>query len=327
MIDLTTKYLGLTLKNPILVGSCGLTNTVSSIRELADNNAGGVVLKSLFEEQIEAELEVNIDHYTTDYPDAFEYVKGYTRDNAVEKYLDLISDAKKEVDIPVIASINCVSASEWVTFAKGVEKAGADALEINVSLLPSDPRVRCEDHEKLYFAILDKLSKQLEIPLVLKMSRYSPALTNLIHRLSWTGNVDGFVLFNRYYRPDINIDKLEVNQASIFSSPAEMTESLRWIALLAEEVKADLVASTGVHDGAGAIKQLLAGATAVQVVSALYLNGAEQLGTILAELQEWMKEKSYTNLAQFRGQLSSTKLENPADFERIQFMRQYGQIV
>jgi dihydroorotate dehydrogenase (fumarate) len=329
MKDLSTKYLGLELKNPVIVGSCGLTSSVKKIRELADNNAGAVVLKSLFEEQIEAELASNMDSYHTDYPDAFDYVRGYTRGNAVEEYLSLIADAKAEVDIPVIASINCVSSSEWTTFAESIEKAGADALELNVSLLPSDPKKKGEETEKLYFEILEKVSRKVSIPVALKMSRYSAGLANLVSRLAWStdNNVAGFVLFNRYYRPDININTMALSPAPVFSTPEEITESLRWIGLLSGRVEKDFAASTGIHDSDAVIKQLLAGAAAVQVVSTVYKNGAGRIGEILQGLEKWMEEKSFNSLNEFRGKLSYKNAENPAAFERIQFMKQYGGIV
>lgn len=326
MKDLSTQYLGLTLPSPIIVGSCGLTKTVDSIRLLAENGAGAVVLKSLFEEQIEAELSSNLESYQADYPDAIDYIRNYTRENALGEYLDLISDAKKVVDIPIIASVNCVSGSEWVAFAKSVEKAGADAIELNVSLLPSDPRQTSQDNEKKYFEIIDRVSAMITIPLAVKMSSYSSALANLIARLSWTGKVAGFVLFNRYYRPDIDIKQLVVTKADIFSTPAEMVESLRWIALLSGQIDKDFAASTGVHDAEGLIKQLLAGAAAVQMVSALYKIGPGHIATSLQALAGWMDEKGYERLTDFRGLLSSKNIANPAAFERIQFMKQFGGI-
>lgn len=329
MKDLSTTYLGLELKNPVIVGSCGLTNSVEKIRELAENKAGAVVLKSLFEEQIEAELTSNLQSYLSDYPDAFDYIRGYTRGNAVDDYLTLIADAKKAVDIPVIASVNCVSGSEWVNFAESVEKAGADALELNISLLPSDQKKRSEETEKLYFEILHKVSTRVTIPIALKMSRYSAGLANLISRLAWSTDhkVAGFVLFNRYYRPDINIDTIELSRADVFSTPAEITESLRWIGLLSSSVKKDFAASTGVHDSEAVIKQLLAGAAAVQVVSTIYKSGSGKIQEILAGLEKWMEEKSFDRLSDFRGRLSHDNAGNPAGYERIQFMKQFAGIV
>jgi dihydroorotate dehydrogenase (fumarate) len=252
-------------------------------------------------------------------PDAFDL---YT----LEEYLDLIADAKKAVDIPIIASINCVSAKEWVSYATRMEKAGADAIELNVSLLPSDPNLTCQASEKQYFDIIEKVSGMISIPLALKMSQYSSALGNLLARLSWTGKVGGFVLFNRYARPDVDIKRMAVTKADIFSTTTEMTESLRWIALLSPTIDRDFVASTGVHDGQGVIKQLLVGAAAVQVVTALYKNGAGQIDVMLQELDAWMQEKGFGRITDFRGSLSHRQAGNPAAFERIQFMKQFGGI-
>jgi dihydroorotate dehydrogenase (fumarate) len=324
MKDLTTRYLGLALKNPLIVGSCGFTNSVEKIRELAENGAGAVVLKSLFEEQIQAELAENLESYTADYPGATDYIRAYTRGNEMDAYLKLIAGAKKAVDIPVIASINCVSASEWVAFAKSVEQHGADALELNISLLPSDPRMTCEASEKKYVEIINSVSEMISIPIALKMSQYSSALANLVQRLSWTDKVSGFVLFNRYYTPDIDISKLVVKSADLLSTPEEGCGPLRWVALLSGLIEKDLVASTGIHDSAGVVKQLLAGATAVQVVSTIYRNGTGQLARILKGLEEWMEENSCQSLADFRGRLSYEKAADPAVFERTQFMKYYG---
>ena len=324
MNDLSTKYLGLDLKNPLIVGSCGFTNSVDKIKELADHNAAAVVLKSLFEEQIQAELSANLESYTADYPEAMDYIRAYTRGNEVESYLKLIAGAKKAVDIPVIASINCVSASEWVSFAKSVEQEGADAIELNVSLLPSDPKMTSAENEKKYLEIIDSVSSMVSIPLTLKMSRYSASLANLIKKLALTNKIAGFVLFNRYYSPDIDVEKMVVKSTDVLSSPSEGCGPLRWIALMSGQVDKDLVAATGIHDSEGVIKQLLAGATAVQIVSTLYKNGFAQIPAMLKGLDEWMTKKSFTELAQFRGQLSYEKAKNPAVFERTQFMKYYG---
>jgi len=324
MKDLSTTYLGLDLKNPLIVGSCGFTNSVEKIGELAENGAGAIVLKSLFEEQILADFSANLESYSTDYPGATDYVREYTRGNEVDTYLKLIAGAKKKVDIPVIASVNCVSAKEWTSFAKSVENEGADAIELNVSLLPSNPKVTSAQNEQQYVDIVNSVSEMVSIPVALKMSHYSASLANLVQKLSWTDKIAGFVLFNRFYSPDIDINKMVVKSSELLSTPAEGTLPLRWIALLSGIVEKDLVASTGVHDSEGVVKQLLAGATAVQVVSTIYKNGMGQLGTILEGLENWMDEKSYNTLKDFRGQLSFDNVEDPTVFERTQFMKYYG---
>lgn len=324
MKDLSVHYLGLKLKTPVIVGSCGLTGSVAKIRELADHKAGAVVLKSLFEEQIQAELCRNLERYNTDYPEAWDYVREYTRGTAVQDYIALISEAKQAVDIPVIASINCVSGAEWVSFAKSVEKAGADALELNIALLPSNPKTTSQEYESLYFSILEKVGAMLSIPIALKMSKYSSSLANLVTRLSWKPEAGGFVLFNRFFSPDIDIERMAVKSADIFSSPGDNSDTLRWIALLSGVIEKDLVAATGIHDSKGMIKQLLAGATAVQVVSTVYKNGPGQIKTLVEGLEQWMEEKSFTTIAEFRGKLSHERIENPAVLERIQFMKYFG---
>ena len=326
MKDLTTNYLGLTLKNPIVAGSCGLTGSASKIVELAEAGVGAVVLKSLFEEQIEAELQQNLDDYQTDYPDAYDYVKQYTRDSAVTDYFEMIREVKTKIDIPVIASLNCVTAEEWTAYAGKFEKAGADALEINISLLPSDPKKECDGYEQVYFDVLNKVNKVVSIPIALKMSSYSSSLANLISRLHWTGKVGGFVLFNRYYQPDINIEKMEMTSAGVFSHPAEISLPLRWIALLSGLIESDFAASTGIHDGEGAVKMLLAGARAVQVVSTLYENGSDQVGNIISDVEAWMDRQSFGSLREFRGRLAYRFEDDQSAFERIQFMKHYSGI-
>jgi dihydroorotate dehydrogenase (fumarate) len=322
--DLSTTYLGMHLDNPLIVGSCGLTSSVDRIREFADHGAAAIVLKSLFEEQIQAELSANLAGYNADYPGASDYIAEYTRGNEIDTYLELIREVKKSVNIPVIASINCVSAAEWVSFARSIEKQGADALELNVSLLPSNPKVTSEQNEKRYAEIINAVGDIVSIPLALKMSPYSASLAGLIQRLSWNGKVGAFVLFNRYYTPDIDIDQLTVKSAEVFSSPAEGCGPLRWMALLSGMIDQDLAASTGIHDAEGVIKQLLAGATAVQLVSTLYRNGPEQLGRIIDGIGRWMEQKNFTSVSEFRGRLSYDRLEDPEVFERTQFMKYFA---
>ncbi len=326
MKDLSTSYLGLQLKNPLIVGSCGLTHEIKKIKEFEQYGAGAVVLKSLFEEQIAAQQSENLNDYTSDYPGADDYIREYTRGTEVDDYLDLIEQTKREVDIPVIASINCVEASDWVSFAKSMENSGADAIEINVSLLPSDPRITSNENEAIYTDILSAVAENTSLPLALKMSPYSASLTGLVQKLSWKDSISGFVLFNRYYTPDININTMTVTSASVFSTPAEHTTSLRWMALLSGMIEKDLAASTGIHDSKALIKQLLAGATVVQVVSTVYKNGPKVLQDIITGLENWMSEKNFNAVSDFRGKLNYQNIENPAIYERTQFMKFFSGI-
>ncbi len=325
-MDLSINYLGLKLKNPIIIGSSGLTNSVEKIKELEKNGAAAVVLKSLFEEQIAIEAEVEASKNEFDYPEAIDYIKAYSKQNSIRNYLELIQKAKTAVKIPVIASINCITSGKWTDFAQKIEQAGADALEINVSLLPSDSEKTSEKNEKIYFDITEKLKKTIKIPIALKMSHYSAGLANLIKKLSWTKHIDSFVLFNRYYSPDIDIDNLKITSSTVFSSPNDIATSLRWIVLLSEEIETDIAASTGIHTGKDAIKQLLAGATAIQIVSAIYEKGPKYINTILEEIQNWMKKNNYEKINDFRSKIHYDKNININVFERIQFMKHFGSI-
>ncbi|MCF6183245.1 MAG: dihydroorotate dehydrogenase-like protein [Bacteroidales bacterium] len=325
-MDLRTKYLGLELKNPLIVGSSGLTDKVDKIKSAEANNAGAVVIKSLFEEQINAEINKTVYSGSNDYPEAYEYIQEYTRDKTITDYLNLIKDAKSAVDIPVIASINCVNDTEWTSFAKEIENAGADALELNISLLPSDPFTDAEETEKMYFKITEKVNKSISIPISLKMSYYSAGLAKLIYNLSASKNVDGITLFNRFYNPDIDINTLEIVSSNVFSTPDEYILPLRWIALLSEKIDADMAATTGIHDGISMAKQVLAGASAVHIVSILYKHGLEYIGTILKEFESVMSKHGFNNIDEMKGQLSFHNIKNNRAYERIQFMKYFGGI-
>ncbi len=327
MLDLSTTYMGLKLKNPIIIGSSGLTNSVESVKKLEKNNAAAVVIKSLFEEQIIHESDAyteNSSYYN--YPDAFEYVKYYSKEHGVSQYLDMIRDIKKAVTIPVIASINCISAVEWTSFAQKIEEAGADALELNISLLPADEKNDSATNEKKYFDIVKKVRSHINIPIALKMCAYSAGLAHLIQKLSWTKDVDSFVLFNTLYSPDINIDKFTITSSNIFSTTHDLSTSLRWIALMSPKVDNDMIASKGIYDGKGVIKQILAGAKAVQIVSAIYQKGPEHISSIIKELEEWMEKHNFSTLEDFRGKMSSAQVKNPDAFERTQFMKHFSGI-
>ena len=325
MASLATTYLGLKLRNPIIVGSSGLTATVAGVKELEEKGAGAVVLKSIFEEEIAVELDqiIKSAKRTAYNLEQFDYMDYRLREEKIQKYTQLIEGCKKAVSIPVIASVNCVYSHEWTAYAKHLESAGADALELNMFFLPSDLTRGSHEKEKAYLKIVEKVQKEVSIPIALKISYYFTDLGPMIQELSKTG-ISGLVLFNRFYSPDFDIEKLEVTPANVFSSPAELYLSLRWMAMMSGRVKCDLAASTGVHDGKAAIKQLLAGAKAVLVVSALYKKGKGHIQTMLTDLEEWMNRKGYKNIRQFRGKMSQKKSTNPAIYERMQFMKYFG---
>ncbi len=325
-MDLRTKYMGLELRNPFVVGSSGLTDKPEKIKKLEEHNAGAVVLKSLFEEQINAEINKIVYKGVNDYPEAYEYIKEYTKDKTIKEYLNLISESKDAVKIPVIASINCVDDDEWTSFAKDVEDAGADALELNISLLPSDPFAESEDTEEMYFKITEKVKKSISIPVSLKMSYYSAGLARLIYKLSASDNVQGVTLFNRFYNPDIDIESLDIVSSNVFSTPDEYILPLRWIALLSGKIDADMAATTGIHDGISMAKQVLAGASVVHIVSAIYKHGPEYIGTILKEFEDVMKKHGFADIEEMKGKLSFHKTDYNRAYERVQFMKYFGGI-
>ena len=327
MANLASKYMGLNLANPIIVGSSGLTNSLENIKEIEQNGAAAVVLKSLFEEQISFQINKTMgqteDNFS--YPEAMDYISNYTKQNDVDQYLKLIKDSKEAVSIPIIASINCVSSQEWTSFAKKIQDAGADGLELNVFILPSDPKRNGAQNEEVYFEIVDKVKKQITIPIAIKISHYFSGFANTALKLSWTG-ISGMVLFNRFFSPDIDIDKFKVTATNVFSSPEELAMPLRWVAMLSSKLHCDIAASTGIHDGAAVVKQILAGAKAVQISSVLYKKGFGQIRTMLNELEQWMLDKGFNNISEFEGKMSIKEIDNPAAFERVQFMKHFAGI-
>jgi len=327
MADLRTRYMGLSLRNPIIVGSSGLTNSVDRIKELEKMGAGAVVLKSLFEEQIRFQINHSVSQSQSiySYPEAEDYIGNYTKESNVSEYLDLIRKCKSSVSIPIIASVNCVSSIEWTNFAQKIQEAGADALELNIFILPSDPKRNSEQNEQVYFDIAMAIIKQVSIPVALKISYYFSSLTNTALKLSWTG-IKGMVLFNRFYSPDIDIDKFEVTSSNVLSSPDEISTSLRWVAMLSDRLHCDISASTGVHDGEGVIKQLLAGAKAVQITSCLYKNGTGVIPEMLKFIEAWMDKHGFKTTNDFIGKMSFKEANNPAAYERVQFMKHFAGI-
>jgi dihydroorotate dehydrogenase (fumarate) len=322
MADLSTDFVGLKLRNPLIVSSSGLTDSVEKIRQLEEAGAGAVVLKSLFEEQIL--YEAGHLARSSDYPEADDYILNYTRSNTVDQYLDLIEGASAAVSIPVIASINCVSASEWTDFASKIEEAGAAALELNVYFLPAGREASSHVFENLYLDIAEKVRARVNIPVIMKLGMHFTHLVNLVDMLYQRG-VDGVVLFNRFYSPDINIRDLKMTSSEVFSSPAELRYSLRWVAIVSAMVEqVQIVGSTGVHDGQALIKQILAGAAAVQVCSAIYKHGPGIIQDMLDEVQKWMDQKGFVGLDAFRGRMNYKHLPEPQVYERSQFMKYFS---
>jgi dihydroorotate dehydrogenase (fumarate) len=322
MAKLSVKYLGLDLRSPLIVGSSGLTSSMGYLKEAEDNGAGAVVLKSLFEEQINKYIHT-IDP-SQGYPEADDYVSNYIKSHSVDEYLELIRKAKELLGIPVIPSINCYSSEGWTGFAKNIAEAGADALEINVFFLPLDRKKSSAESEKVYYDLIEKLKKIIRIPIAIKIGYRFSNILNLIDQF-YMRKVEGVVMFNRFYEPDIDINKVDIVPASIFSNENERRLVLRWIAMAsAQDIKIDISASTGVHSGADAIRYLLAGAHSVQVCSVLYDKGMPFLKNITRQIETWMDSKGYQSVAEFRGKLNYRNYARPVVYERTQFMKYFS---
>lgn len=321
MVNLQTTFAGLTLKNPFIAASSGLTNSLSKIKELDKVGIGAVVLKSLFEEQIENHTEKLTQ--ISDYPEAADYINAYIQMNHVEKYLDLIRSVKAECTIPVVASINCYKLTRWTDFAKSIEAAGADAIELNVFLLNAGEYgdTYLEDS---YISIVKQLKKTVKIPVVVKMAKNMGNLPGLVGKLKALGT-DGIVLFNRFYQLDIDINKMEITAGTVFSNPADFHETLRWTAIVSGRVKEiDILCSTGVHSWEDTIKGILAGASGVQLCSVLYEQGVEVIGNMITCVEEWMEQNNYERISDFKGKLNYANIASPSLYERVQFMKYFS---
>lgn len=319
---LSVKYLGLGLKSPVIVSSSRLTSTIPNLIEAQKNGAGAVVLKSLFEEQINIQAGQIPD--IAGYPEADDYIRNYSVANSVDEYLTLIKNAKKELSIPVIPSVNCYTSGSWIDFAKKMEDAGADAIEVNMFFLPDDRKLSGSAAEKTYFELAEKLTKQIRVPVAIKLGFRFSNILYIIDQLYMRG-IKGVVLFNRFYEPDIDLEKMEVNSASVFSTASESRYVLRWVAMAAsQDIKIDISASTGVHSSEEALKYLLAGAGSVQVCSVLYKNGLSYLKDINNGIESWMTDKKFTSVNEIKGKLSWKNSDKPAAWERTQFMKYFA---
>jgi dihydroorotate dehydrogenase (fumarate) len=258
------------------------------------------------------------------YPEAEDYIKGYLRDNTITKHLKLIKETKKAVDIPVIASVNCVSASEWTTFAKDFQEAGADALELNIFYVPVDRHEKPGVVEQLYLDVLAKVKKEVSIPVSVKIGLYHSNIIGMVDKLKASG-AKGVVMFNRFYEPDIDLDELELTSSEVFSSPVEIRHTLRWVGLVSSEVHdIDIAASTGIHDGKSVVKQILAGAKVAQLCSTLYINGNSVIPSMITEMETFMKKWNFKRLEDFMGRLSYKNIPDPMVYERSQFMKYFS---
>ncbi len=324
-VDITTKYLGLDLPNPLVASASPLTGKLSTLVQLEEAGVAAVVLPSLFEEQIEHDSWAVHDLYeygSAISPEAFGgYVPemdGYN--TGPEHYLELLEKAKDNLTIPVIASLNGMSPGGWTKYARTMQEAGADALELNVYRVATDVEMTGSEIEKSYIELVTDVRESIDIPLAVKISPYFSSLASMCRRLVEAG-ADGLVLFNRFYQPDINLDELKVKPDIVLSSPVNLRLPLRWTAILRGRVEASIAASSGVHTGEDVVKLLLAGADVTQMASALLKYGPSHLATVLFEMESWFSEREYTSIEQGKGSLSQVSSADPEAFERTNYMR------
>lgn len=324
MNDLKTTYLGLSLKNPLLASASPLSKKLDSVRKLEDAGAAAIVLYSLFEEQIRQE-SLQLDHIlnrgTESYPEALTYFPELeTYNMGPEKYLTHLQKIKAAVDIPVIASLNGSSPGGWLDYASKIEEAGADALELNIYHLATDPYLSSAELEQNQVDLVKQLKKKLRIPLAIKLSPYYSAFANFAQRMAEAG-ADGLVLFNRFYQPDLDIETLEVVPNLDLSRSAELRLPLRWIAILYERIETDFAITSGVHTREDVVKALMAGANVVMLASALLQNGIPHLAELLKGLQDWMETYQYPSVTQMRGAMSQQAVAQPEAFERANYFK------
>ncbi|MBQ3789175.1 MAG: dihydroorotate dehydrogenase-like protein [Bacteroidales bacterium] len=327
-MDTSTKYLGLDLKSPIIVGSCGLTADVDKMVEMEKAGAGAVVLKSVFEEQIIYDIKRNthVVAPTDNYGDSYEYIAAHVADDSLSKHFQMIRDAKKRLTIPVIGSINCFSYENWLTYAIKFQEAGCDALELNMAILPYETSLSADDVERTFSQIINTLRKSISIPVSIKVGTYFTDMAKQMQQLSWMG-IQGVTMFNKSVQVDIDIEKETLQNASYLSNPEDLYNTLRWVAILSKKMRCDISASTGVYTADDVVKMLLAGATTVQVVSSLYKNGIGTIAQLNQGLNAWMEKKGYNSLSQFRGKLAVQPNDKASVAMRTQFMKYFAEIV
>ena len=322
MATLETTFAGLKLKSPIIISSSGLTDSAAKNQKLAEAGAGAIVLKSLFEEQIM--MEANHLGDPTMYPEGSDYLVGYVRQHKLGEYLDLIKESKKVCDIPVIASINCYQDADWIDFAKQIEEAGADALEIHILALQTDVQYTYGSFEQRHIDILKHIKNTVKIPVIMKLGDNLTNPIALIDQL-YANGAAAVVLFNRFYQPDINIEKMTQSAGHVFSNEADLSKALRWIGIASASVnKLDYAASGGIHSAEGVVKAILAGATAVEICSVLYQQSAAVIAEYTQFLNQWMENKGMENINQFKGKLNVNDPKGVNTFERTQFLKYFS---
>jgi len=322
-MNLATEYLGLKLKNPIMPGASPLVDDLGMVRRLEDAGAAAIVMHSLFEEQIELERvarERDVDSHTESFAEALTYLPKEDFDETSDQYLQLIGKIKETVSVPVIASLNGITPGGWVGHAKLIEQAGADALELNYYDIPSNPHKTGAEVEQRAIDLVELVRKNVNIPIAVKLSPFFSSLPNFVRRLLSAG-ANGVVLFNRFYQPDINIEDLDTESVLELSSPSELRLRLRWLAILSAKVETSYSATGGVHSAEDVVRAIMAGANSVQMVSALLRNGPEYLGTVLANLSQWLEEHEYESVTQMRGTMNLKHCPDATAFERANYLR------
>lgn len=321
MENLKTEFAGLKLRNPIIIGSCGRTAKAQNNKILEDAGAGAIVLKSMFEENILMQVQgMSDDSFHTE---AADYMHGYLRSNMLQEYLELIRASKRMCTIPIIASINCYSSGEWADFASQIEQAGADALELNVMSIRTSKDYRDGEFEQEHIDIFSSVRKSVRIPIIVKLGSNLSNPVSLAERLHAYGAA-GVVLFNRFYQTDIDIEKMEYASGSVFSNESDLCTPLRWAGIVSASVRnLDVAVSGGVHDGAAVIKSILAGASAVEVCSAIYLNGEKWIGDALEQVSQWQERHGFGSVSEYCGRMNAGTAENASRLERTQFLKYF----
>lgn len=327
MTDLSTTYLGLRLKNPVVASASPLSKKLDRAKKLDAAGIGAIVMYSLFEEQIIQE-SLELDHYlsrgTNTYPEALSYLPdGGMYGVSPEKYLNQVSAVKKAVRVPVIGSLNGVSKGGWTNYARKIEEAGADALELNLYYIPTDLDVTSNDIEDMQVELVAEVKSAIRIPLAVKISPFVTSIPNFAKRLVEAG-ADGLVLFNRFYQPDFDLEELEIVHSLDLSTPAEMRLPLRWISILSGKITTDFALTSGVHTHLGVVKSMMAGAKVAMMASSLLHNGEQSVGQILSELEAWMIDHEYQSIRQMQGSMSQKSVKEPAAFERANYMKVLG---
>ena len=321
MAQLKTTFAGLSLQNPIIISSSGLTNNIDNIKSLEEAGAGAIVLKSVFEEQISMQVKAAHSHGSSE---ADHYLQTYIRSHTLNKHIDLIKRAKDSCSIPVIASINCYNDNEWIDFASVMEQAGADALEVNILSLQTEKDYTYGSFEQRHIDILRHIKAAIQIPIIIKLGSNLTNPIALINQLQ-ANKAAGVVLFNRFYQPDSDIDKLTITNANVMSTPSELAERLRWTAIASSQIPAiDYAISGGIHSGQALIKAILAGASAAEICSVIYQKGIKEVTKIKDAFIQWMETNHYESISQFKGRLNAASIGDITPFERTQFIKYFS---